>query len=135
MKSGAEYSRAQFNSLLKLYDSYNKRLRNYSIFANYEHVDEYDIFIKLQEMKNEFLQECTKICPDRFVLCDIVLDICYKRSATKRFAWEMCGEEIVYNLLKKNNFNLSYPYLADNGEIDFGGNRFNINTITLGGDI
>ncbi len=135
MKSGVEYSRAQHNSILKLYEAYNKRLRSYSVFANYEHIDEYDIFIKMQEMKSEFVQECAKVCPDKYVLCDIVLDVCYKRSATKRFAWEICGEEIINNLLSKNDYKISFPHLKKDGEILFGGERFDISTITIGGDL
>ena len=126
MKSGAEYSRSQYNAILKLYENYNKRLRSYAVFASYERVDEYDTFSKMLEMREEFMQECTKICPNRFSLCDIVLDICYRKSSTKRFAWEMCGDEIIQNLLARNGCVISYPTLDSNGEIMFGGNRFSL---------
>lgn len=127
MKSDAEYSRSQYNAIMKLYENYNKRLRNYAVFANYERVDEYDTFARMLEMRNEFIQECTKECPDRFALCNIVLDICYQRSSTKRFAWEMCGEEIIQNLLKRNDGVISYPTLDADGDIEYCGNRFSIN--------
>lgn len=126
MKSDAEYSRSQFNAISKLYESYNKRLRNYAVFASYERVDEYDTFSRMLEMRNEFIQECTKECPDRFALCNIVLDICYQKSSTKRFAWEMCGDEIIQNLLKRNGGIISYPILDVDGDITFGGNRFTV---------
>lgn len=126
MKSDAEYSRSQFNAISKLYESYNKRLRNYAVFASYERVDEYDTFSRMLEMRNEFIQECTKECPDRFALCNIVLDICYQKSSTKRFAWEMCGDEIIQNLLKRNGGIISYPTLDVDGGITFGGNRFTV---------
>lgn len=126
MKSEVEYSRSQFNAISKLYESYNKRLRNYAVFASYERVDEYDTFSRMLEMRNEFIQECTKECPDRFALCNIVLDICYQKSSTKRFAWEMCGDEIIQNLLKRNGGIISYPILDVDGDITFGGNRFTV---------
>ena len=126
MKSDAEYSRSQFNAISKLYESYNKRLRNYAVFASYERVDEYDTFSRMLEMRNEFIQECTKECPDRFALCNIVLDICYQKSSTKRFAWEMCGDEIIQNLLNRNGGIISYPTLDVDGDITFGGNRFTV---------
>lgn len=126
MKSGTAYSKAQYNAILKLYENYNKRLRSYAVFANYERVDEYDSFSRMYEMKTEFIGECTKICQNRFALCDIVLDICYRRSSTKRFAWEICGEEIVHNLLAKNNGEITYPTLDNSGDIYFAGNRFSI---------
>lgn len=133
MKSGAEYSNSQYNSILKLYENYNKRLRSYAVFANYERVDEYDTFSRMLEMKNEFVQECARICPNRFSLCDIVLDICYRRNSTKRFAWEMCGSEIIENLLARNNGVITYPSLDVNGSIEFGGNRFSIKKMMIGG--
>lgn len=135
MKSGVEYSRTQYNSILKLYENYNKRLRNYAVFANYERVDEYDAFSQMLEMRNEFMQECTRICQNRFALCDIVLDICYKKSSTKRFAWEMCGDEIIQNLLARNGGILSYPTLDAGGWVEFGGNRFAVKQIEIGGEI
>lgn len=135
MKSGAEYSRTQYNAILKLYENYNKRLRNYAIFAKYERVDEYDAFSQMLEMRNEFVQECTRICPNRFTLCDIVLDICYKKNSTKRFAWEICGDEIIQNLLARNGGILSYPTLDTGGKVKFGGNRFAIKQVKIGGEI
>lgn len=135
MKSGIEYSKSQYSAILKLYENYNKRLRSYAVFASYERVDEYDTFSRMLEMKNEFVGECTRICPNRFVLCDIVLDICYQRSSTKRFAWEMCSCEIIENLLAKNNGIISYPTLDPNGAIEFGGNRFSVKQQAIGGGL
>lgn len=134
MKSGTEYNRSQYNAILKLYDNYNKRLRNYAVFANYERVDEYDAFSHMLEMRTEFTQECAKVCQNRFALCDIVLDICYKKSSTKRFAWEMCGTEIIQNLLTNNRNTIAYPALDTDGDISFGGNKFSIQYFTIGGE-
>lgn len=126
MKSGAEYTRSQYNAIAKLYENYNKRLRSYAVFANYERVDEYDTFSRMSEMRTEFEQECGKVCPNRFTLCDIVLDICYTRSSTKRFAWEMCGEEIIQNLLRRNGGVIAYPVIDPEGDIAYGGNTFSL---------
>ena len=134
MKSGVEYTRSQYNAILKLYDNYNKRLRNYVVFSNYERVDEYEAFSHMLEMRAEFEQECTKICQNRFALCDIVLEICYQKSSTKRFAWEMCGDEIIQNLLARNNGALTYPTLDTEGDIVFGGNRFTAKQMVIGGE-
>ena len=135
MKSGTEYSKSQYNAILKLYENYNKRLRSYAVFANYERVDEYDSFSRMFEMKTEFIGECTKICQNRFALCDIILDICYRRSSTKRFAWEMCGDEIIQNLLAKNENFITYPTLDNTGDIQFAGNRFSIIKQKIGEEV
>lgn len=133
MKSGAEYGKSLFYSILRLYENYNKRLNNFTVFINCERVDKFDAAIKLTEMRDEFLQECSKICPNAQMLCDILLDMCYQRNATKRFVWEICGEEIIQNLLKRNNNIIRYPTLDASGEINFCGNTFAVKTTTIGG--
>lgn len=131
MKSGAEYTRSQYNSIAKLYESYNKRLRSYAVFANYERVDKDEAFSRRLDMRTEFSKECAKICPNRDVLCDIVLDICYNKSSTKRFAWEMCGDKIIQNLLRRSGGVIIYPMLDPNGNIEYGGNRFSLQKTRL----
>lgn len=132
MKSGAEYSRSQYYAILKLYEDYSKRLKNYAVFANLERVDEFESFTAVNEMQTEFLQECTKACPNKFTLCDIILDMCYSRSLTKRFAWEMCSEEIIQNLLNKHDGMIWYPTLDPDGDIEFCGERFSLRRQKIG---
>jgi len=126
MKQGIEYTQNKFYKIKSLYEEYNRRLQSYAIKSGYERVDEYDSLSDLSLINDEFKRECYKICPDRFELCDIVLDLCYKRSSTKRFAWNMCGREIIENLLNKNNRIMSYPTICADGEIYYGGERFTI---------
>lgn len=126
MKIGAEYTRGQFSAVLKLYEEYNKRLKSYAIFAGYERVDEYDTFSRMIEMRQEFEQECAKVCPNRDALCDIVLDICYTRSATKRFAWRMCGDVIVRNLLRRRGWVIRFPARDEDGDLTYCGERFSM---------
>ncbi len=131
MRSEEEYTIKQFNSIKRLYDDYNKRLASYAIFADYERIDDCDSFATLSVMNEEFRKECYKICPNRNALCNIILDICYTRSSTKRFAWSMCGSEIIHNLLLKNDNQISYPTLDSNGDIEFCENKFVVETIKI----
>ena len=133
MKSGEEYGRSQFAAISRIYENYNKKLKNFAVFASYERVDEYDSYTAMQEMRNEFLQECVLVCPNASTLCDIVLDICYQRKSTKRFAWELCGHEIIQNLLRRRGGVISYPTLDEDGEITFYGNHFSIRQENIGG--
>lgn len=128
MKSDADYSKSQFNEIKKLYDDFNKRLRNYVIFTNYERVDDCDSYTEMLVMFEEFRRECSTVCPDRKTLCNIVLDICYTRSSTKKFAWNMCGREIIHNLLSKKNYTISFPVIDRYGVIEYCGDRFSIVT-------
>lgn len=131
MKSDVEYAPRQFNEIKRLYNNYNKRLENFSIFRSYERVDEYDSWAALDALNEEFEKECSLICPDKKALCNIVLDICYSKSATKWFAWNMCGEEIVDNLLSKNSRKISFPTLDSHGDIRYGGMMYRVETIEL----
>lgn len=134
MKSGTEYSKTQYDVIVRLYENYNQRLKSYAVFASYERVDEYDTFSMMLDMRNEFMAECTKVCPDRQALCDIVLDVCYRRSSTKRFAWEVCGDEIIRNLLERHGGVISFPEADLEGEIEFAGRRFRMRSVKIGGE-
>lgn len=131
MRGDGEYTPKQYYEIKKLYEDYNRRLNNYAVFVEYERVDEYDSMNELINMSEDFKKQCATICPDSSVLCNIVLDLCYKRKATKWFAWNMCGDEIIKNLLKKNNNLISFPTIDVDGEVEYCGNRFRIDTIKL----
>lgn len=131
MRSNDEYTAKQLASIKRLYEDYNKRLINYAIFADYERVDECDSLATLSVMNEEFRKECNKICPNRSQLCNIILDICYTRNSTKRFAWSMCGSDIIHNLLINNDNKISYPTLDTAGDITFCENKFVVETIKI----
>ena len=126
IKSNVEYSYSQYNSIRKLYNEYNQKLRNYMIFTGYERVDEFDSMSELRTMNEEFKKLCTIICPNRDALCNIILDICYTRNSTKRFAWNMCGTEIIHSLLTQNNNTIFFPTLDIDGDIEYCCNRFSV---------
>lgn len=131
MRSSSEYTSRQFNAIKRLYEDYNRRLSSYAIFADCERVDEYDSCATLTMMNDEFRRECSLICPNESVLCNIILDVCYTRSSTKRFAWSMCGSEIVRNLLARSDGWISYPVLNPDGDIEYCGNRFAVEKMRI----
>lgn len=134
MRSDAEYTPKQFNAIKRLRDDYNRRLSSYAVFADYERVDEYDSFAALSMMNEEFRRECSVICPDSKALCNIILDICYTKSSTKRFAWSMCGDDIIHNLLSSHDGVISYPVPDAGGEFEYCGERYAVETIQIGVD-
>lgn len=124
MKSGQEYTASQYKAIAKIYEQYTKRLQEYVQFSKRERVDEDEVAVRRGIMVNEFKSECRKACPDALVLCDIVIDLCYSKSVSKQFVWDICGEEIIINLLNKNMWLMHFPALDDNGDIEFCGNKF-----------
>lgn len=126
MKNGCGYSSSQFYAVKKLYEDYNNRLQDYAIFAKYERVDECDIVSATATMNDVFREECASICSNEHTLCDMILDICYTRNHTKKFVWSMCGQEIIHNLLEKNNHTISFPVIDPDGDIEYCGERYSV---------
>ena len=82
------------------------------------------IKIHKEIFKEEFRAQAYSLSNDAEELCNIVVDICYNSNVSKKFAWDVCGDVIIRNLLRRNNYLVSYPVLDENGDIEFGGNKF-----------
>ena len=53
--------------------------------------------------------------------------MCYSKSKySKQFAWDICGEVFIQNLLRRKNYKISYPTLDDNGNIEYLGMKFSM---------
>lgn len=124
MRSSTPYTQKQFRAVKALFDDYNKRLINHAIIADYERIDSNGS--DMSDLNTEFRKSCDEICSNGSSLCNIVLDICYQKNSTKAFAWNICGSEIIRNLLASNGRRLHYPHLDEVGDIEYGGNRFSI---------
>lgn len=124
MKSGAEYSKAQRLGIQRLYDDYMQSLQQHAVHAKTERLGKDDIICLNAAVKADFVRACEEQCPNSEVLCDIILDICYKRNNTKRFAWDICAEQIIQNLIGKNGGKISTPVYDDDGDITYCGGKF-----------
>jgi hypothetical protein len=99
-----------------------------------ETLSDSDLRAKTEEFKNRFKLECGYACPNEKELCNIILDMCYKNNNTKQFAWDICGDIIIENLLEKNCYIINYPVKDENGDIQFGGNKFKMCERIVNGD-
>lgn len=138
MKSGQEYPLSTFYNIKHLFDEYCDRLKTLSIFSKVEGIDEIEKNTRIDMINAEFAERCSIACPDETTLCDIILDICYNSGSLKRFAWGVCGKEIINNLLNRNNRAISCPVRADivpgaeRGElVTYCGEDYVVMTITL----
>lgn len=115
LKSDVEYSQYAFKKVKAIYADYVKRVAKHHIEArkhrskgNYElAIMDRNIFV------NDFRRECEIACSNEKELCNIVLDLCYTKESSKQFAWDICGETIIQNLLEKNNNLIHYPVKTD----------------------
>lgn len=106
----------QIKSLNKEYLSKIKTQKTKSKESNYS---------SYQEDMKLFKDNMLKICSDENLLCYILLYLSYEKSiVSKSFAWLICGETIIENMLKNSNYIIHYPRKSDKGDIRYGGNLF-----------
>ena len=135
MRSGAKYSQRQYKALERLYHEYNKRLQSFMQYIKTERVDDEARIAWHYVLDREFKAACSALSSNRFQLCDILLDVCYRKEGSKSFVWAMCADEIVENLLNKNGGIIYCPVEDADGDVEFAGRRFRFEEKTLGDDI
>lgn len=127
-----EYSALLFNKIAKLKEEYDKTVRSSIIVSNKNRDSSYDTQEAIANRVATFKEECMAICSNEDTLCNIVVDLCYKKSnKSKQFAWELCGEKMVENLLMHHNYKISYPIKDENGDIEFRGQKFKMEELIL----
>ena len=134
MKSGVEYSKNDYRKIHELYNTYLKRTQDFKIKSNQKRIKKDDIAMNYMMLTEEFKRECVKICPNEDELCDIILDMCYKSTSSKQFAWEICINTIIKNLLRNNNNELTYLYRDDSGDVMYCGEKFSVARTKVGND-
>lgn len=134
MKSGVEYSKNDYRKIHELYNTYLKRTQDFKIKSNQKRIKKDDIAMNYMMLTEEFKRECVKICPNEDELCDIILDMCYKSTSSKQFAWEICIDTIIKNLLRNNNNELTYLYRDDSGDVTYCGEKFSVARTKVGND-
>lgn len=81
------------------------------------------------------IEDMTSICPNEESLCDILLDICYTGKMSKTIVWDVCGTQIIKNMLEKHDNTLTYPEKSENADFYCCGTKFSNKTIRIGGEI
>ena len=125
LKSGVEYSKNDYQKIAKLKAEYDDSVKYYQQLANKQRLDKDEVLVNRNMMLMKFKSKCEEICPNEKELCDIIVDLCYSSSKSKQFAWDICGEVIIDNLLDKNERMINYPVLVrSDGDFEFGGEQF-----------
>ena len=125
LKSGVEYSKNDYNKIAKIKSEYDESVKYYQQLANKQRLDKDEVSVNRNMMLLKFKAKCEEICSNDKELCDIVIDLCYSSSKSKQFAWDICGEVIIDNLLEKNDHIINYPVQVEtDGEFEFGGEQF-----------
>lgn len=134
LKNDSEYTEEEFDGVKKLYEEYNKSIQLVLRKQKKNEESDENVGLLVDQLKQTFLEECHKICPNSEALSNIVIDLCYSSSKNKTFAWDVAGEQIFQNILKKNNHTINFPVKDENGDFEFAGERFSIQTKVIGGE-
>ena len=121
LRCGTEYSSQAYNDVYLVYSDFQKKYER-KLSQLYYEKSENDIDFEDKYMFMEhFKRRCAEVCPDENELCDILIDICYQAERRKAFVWEICGDTMVRNLLRRHDYKYNLPVVVDDGEFTYGG--------------
>lgn len=135
LKSDAQYSQDEYDAIKRLYDEYNSSMQLFLKNKNKNELGDDESGFDVVNIKDVFIEECNKVCPDGEILANIVIDLCYTSNKNKTFAWDVAGEQILNNVLKSNGYIISYPVKDNDGDIVFNGHKFSLYTQQIGGGL
>lgn len=125
LKSNAPYDKRDYQKIAKLKSEYDDSVKYYQQTASRQRLDKDEVNVNRNLMLLKFKAQCEEICPNEKELCDLVIDLCYSSVKSRQFAWDMCGDVMIENLLAKNNYIVNYPMrVPSGGEFEFGGEQF-----------
>lgn len=128
LKSDHAYSISDYNNIRRIYKSYISKLTEYSQIVKTEKIAKDESMERRKQLKDGVKIEAIKQCPNEYELANILADLCYGGNCNKQFAWDISGDVFVENLLKKNNYTMTYPVQDDNGDIEYSYEKFKLVT-------
>lgn len=127
-KSDVKYSSTQFYKIRDLYQKWKRDAAAYREKESRIRIKREDARVQKELLVENFIEQCYREVSNRWQLCNIIVDLCYRTEGTKQFAWDVVGREMLSNLLAHNNYTVSFPTLDENGEIEWNGERFTMVT-------
>ena len=125
LKTNMKYSDENYDDIKNLHIKFRKDVSDYMSTVKYN-TDKDEIKEKRQCFSDTFKQKAIEICTNEEELCNIVVDLCYTTQYSKLFTWTISGNQIIRNLLKKNNNKITYPTLSENGNIEWLGSKYEL---------
>ena len=125
LKSEKPYPASTYRQVKDLYDLYVKIIeRTKTENKTYKRKTSEQGQIEILKIKENFKIEALKLCSNEEDLTNMIVDFCYGKGGSKRFAWDLCGDQIIQNVLDKNNHEFSVFVQDEEGELSFKGLTF-----------
>lgn len=124
LKNDLEYTKKEFEAIEEIYKQYTSEVRQYMQTSKSNKIGKDETREQREIFKEKFIEKCFETCNNKYKLCNIIIDLCYPNNSSKQFVWDICSNVILETLLKNNNYKISYPKQAKNGDFSFGGYNF-----------
>lgn len=124
LKTNTGYSKKRYKEIKRIYEEYLDAMKSKAYKENSNKTDETEAISRNSVYMNHFINKCYEVCSNEEELSNIIVDLCFKSNSTKKFMWDICGEKIVDNLLKNNNYKSYYIQLDKDGDIEWQGFKF-----------
>lgn len=126
LKTQKQYEASDYKAIDKLYKEYTKQVALFKEQAVKERMEKDDIKANLKVVLEDFRKQCDIKCPNKEDLCNILIDLTYTKEKTKQFAWDMCGRQIIENLLSNHDNTFNYVEMSEQGEHIYKGYKFEL---------
>lgn len=118
-KTDVKYKKSDYVAVEKAFKEFKKEL---SVMNDrMKNLD--DKFVKDNVVDN-FKNSLHILVPNEEILTNIIIDITYGKGSNKQYAWNICGDRIIRNLLLKNNNQYKYPVICEDGDFEWNGEKF-----------
>ena len=107
----------------KIFKEYKDTQLQYMIEKG-KSADKEDKKNKREEFVNNFRIKAIDIYSNSDDLCNAMVYTLYDIKANRQFVWDMCGEQMITNLLNNNYKKYRYPVKCKYGDIEWHGLRF-----------
>lgn len=127
---GDEINDNILHNLSKIYSTYLKNVKKSLSELKYLDVSDKEMVEEkrniLSIMEKNFKEQCNIACPNKVEQTSALIDLLYKNNSSKRFVWEICGEQIIENLLEANNYIIEYPVQSFSGDFMYCGKKYSM---------
>lgn len=129
LKSNEEYTPTQMRAVRDLYREFCDSVSRYRAEAETARIDKDECENAYRAYMSALIASCRVACSNSKALCNLIIDLCYKGSATKSFVWQICGQDIFDNLLEASGGIIRFPVRAEDGDYTYCGEKFRIEDI------
>ncbi len=99
LKTKTHIDKQARESIEELYKEYKVRVSDFMQMSRITKIDKQDANTYRSLFIQEFRNRAREICSNPKVLCNIVVDLCYKGNTNKQFAWDVCRVQLIENLI------------------------------------